>query len=237
MTPAEIKTILDAHGRWLRGEADGKRADLQGANLRGANLLDANLRSADLQGAYLQGAYLQCADLQGTYIDSADLQGAYLQGANLRGAYLQDVYLQDANLRSADLRSANLDGADLRSADLQGAYLQGADLQGADLRGAKELESTFVARDIRYGDLLAILPDLFRAGGKSLEQVVTREHLTCHSWANCPMAVAFDTHRGIDDVPLAWRHWASLFVWAFDSGLLGPERIAQACGVEWEATA
>ena len=172
MTPDQIKTILDAHARWLCGEPGVERADL-----RGADLISADLR-----------------------------------GANLRGA----------NLSSADLRAANLRGANLR---------------GANLRGATMNESDLIARDIRYGDLLAILPDLFAAGGKPLAEVVTREHLTCHSWANCPMAAAFDAHDGIDDVPLAWRPWASLFVWAFDSGLLTPDRIAQACGVEMEPEA
>jgi len=165
MTPDQIKTILDAHARWLRGEPGVERADLSSANLRGANL------------------------------------------------------------SSADLRGANLGDADLR----------GADLIRADLRGANLEESALIARDIRYGDLLAILPELLAAGGKPLAEVVTREHLTCHSWANCPMAAAFDAHDGIDDVPLAWRPWASLFIWAFDSGLLDAEQIAQACGVELEA--
>ena len=72
MTGDEIKAVLDAHARWLRGEG-GKRADLRGADLRGANLW----------GAYLGGA---------------DLGGANLRGANLRGADLQDADLQDARM-------------------------------------------------------------------------------------------------------------------------------------------
>ena len=67
MTPEEIKTILDDHAKWTRGDG-GKRADLEGAYLRGA----------DLEGA----------DLRGAYLGGADLGGAYLGGANLRGADL-----------------------------------------------------------------------------------------------------------------------------------------------------
>ena len=116
MDVQQIKTILDAHGSWLRNEVGGVRADLRDADLRGADLRDADLRGANLQGANLQGANLQGADLYG-----ANLQCANLQGADLRGA---------------DLQGANLRGADLRGADLQGANLRGADLQGADLRDA-----------------------------------------------------------------------------------------------------
>ena len=103
MDVQQIKTILDAHGSWLRNEVGGVRADLRDADLRGADL-----RDADLRGANLQGANLQCANLQG-----ADLRGADLQGANLRGADLRGADLQGANLRGADLQ-----GADLRDADL-----------------------------------------------------------------------------------------------------------------------
>jgi hypothetical protein len=41
VTAAELKTILDAHGQWRRGEEGGIRADLAGANLAGANLAGA----------------------------------------------------------------------------------------------------------------------------------------------------------------------------------------------------
>jgi len=62
MTPDKLKTILDAHAKWVFGDA-GTCANLRGANLRGAYL----------EGAYLEGAYLE---------------GANLEGANLEGAYL-----------------------------------------------------------------------------------------------------------------------------------------------------
>lgn len=49
----KLKAIIDSHGKWLRDEDGGERADLQGAYLQ----------DADLQGAYLQGADLRYADL------------------------------------------------------------------------------------------------------------------------------------------------------------------------------
>ena len=107
ITQEKLNSIIASHGKWMRDEEGGERADLRRADLQGADL-----RRADLQGADLRRADLRRADLQG-----ADLRGAYLRRADLQGA---------------DLRGADLQGADLRGAYLQEAYLQGADLQGAD---------------------------------------------------------------------------------------------------------
>ena len=98
MDEQKLKQILKSHGKWLRGEEGGERANLHGADLRNTNLLGVNLR-----GAYLGGADLRWA--------------------NLRGADLFEADLVEANLFGADLFGANLFGANLR-----GAYLGGADL-------------------------------------------------------------------------------------------------------------
>jgi hypothetical protein len=84
----ELKNILDRHGRYLRNEEGGERANLSYTDLGSANLSYANLSSTDL-----------------SYTD--------LSFANLRFADLRSADLSFANLRFADLRSA-----DLRSADL-----------------------------------------------------------------------------------------------------------------------
>ena len=57
MDEKKLKTILEAHGKWLAGNG-GERADLCNANLRGANLCDANLCNANLCDADLRGADL-----------------------------------------------------------------------------------------------------------------------------------------------------------------------------------
>lgn len=49
----ELKNILDKHGKWLRKESGGERADLCYADLRSANLSSANLRSANIRNANL----------------------------------------------------------------------------------------------------------------------------------------------------------------------------------------
>ena len=58
----KLQEIIKSHGRWLRNEEGGERADLRGANLSGANLRSAYLRSADLSDADLSDA-----DLDKTY--------------------------------------------------------------------------------------------------------------------------------------------------------------------------
>ncbi len=113
ITQEKLNEIIASHGKWLRDEEGGERANLRGADLSGANLSDAYL-----SGAYLSGAYLSGADLSDADLSDADLSDADLSGANL----------SDADLRGADLRGAYLRGADLRDADLSGAYLSGANL-------------------------------------------------------------------------------------------------------------
>lgn len=53
MTAKDLKTILEKHQKWLRGEENGELADLSGANLSRANLSGADLRWANLREADL----------------------------------------------------------------------------------------------------------------------------------------------------------------------------------------
>jgi len=130
-TPDEIKSVLEAHTKWLRNEEGGSRA-----NLRGADLSEANLRGADLSEADLSGADLSEADLSGANLSRANLSRANLSRANLSGANLSGANLRGADLSEADLSGANLSRANLSRANLSGANLRGADLREADLRGA-----------------------------------------------------------------------------------------------------
>ena len=38
ISKAKLKSILDSHAAWLRGEPGGKRADMSRVDLRGANM-------------------------------------------------------------------------------------------------------------------------------------------------------------------------------------------------------
>jgi uncharacterized protein YjbI with pentapeptide repeats len=63
MTADEIRSALDGHAAWLKGEG-GKRLDLREADLSGANLSRAFLRGANLREADLSRANLREADLR-----------------------------------------------------------------------------------------------------------------------------------------------------------------------------
>ena len=82
----KLQEIIKSHGRWLRNEEGGERANLSDADLSGADLSDANLR-----GANLSDANLSDANLSGAYLRGADLSGAYLRGADLDKTYYQVV--------------------------------------------------------------------------------------------------------------------------------------------------
>ena len=70
----KLQEIIKSHGRWLRNEEGGERANLRDAYLSGANLRGADLRDADLSDAYLRDANLSDANLRG-----ADLDKTYYQ--------------------------------------------------------------------------------------------------------------------------------------------------------------
>ena len=129
----KLQEIIKSHGRWLRNEEGGERANLRDAYLSGANLRGAYLSGANLRDAYLSGANLRGADLRDANLSDANLSDAYLSGADLRGANLRDADLSDAYLRDANLSDANLSDAYLSGADLRGANLRDANLSGADL--------------------------------------------------------------------------------------------------------
>ena len=79
ITQEKLKEIIASHGKWLRYENGGERANLGGADLRGAVL----------SGAVLRCAVLRCADLSGADLRDANLGGAVLSGADLNKTYYQ----------------------------------------------------------------------------------------------------------------------------------------------------
>ena len=101
------------HKKWLNGDEDCERADLQDADLSCADLSDADLRCADLSDA----------DLRWANLSNADLMSANLCNANLRHADLCNANLRLANLSHANLCNAHLSHANLRHADLSDAII------------------------------------------------------------------------------------------------------------------
>ena len=72
ITQKKLNEIIESHGKWLRNEEGGEKA-----NLRGADLGDAYLRGADLGGAYLGGADLNKTYYQITRIGSRNATTTY----------------------------------------------------------------------------------------------------------------------------------------------------------------
>jgi hypothetical protein len=116
-------------------------------------------------------------------------------------------------VENAVKQGASLDYASLDRASLRGASLDYASLRGASLRGAT---MPFGETWERY--LSEVVPALLKAGGKEIADVV-KESWECHSWENCPMAVAFSIHR-VDDTPLLLRPRVNEFVQFFDAKLI-----------------
>lgn len=98
ITQEKLNQVITSHGKWLRREDGGERANLRKANLQGVDLHEADLRDADLRGANLRRANLQEANL-----NEADLRDTDLRDTDLRGANLQDANLRRANLQDTDL--------------------------------------------------------------------------------------------------------------------------------------
>jgi hypothetical protein len=118
MNPETLKKSIEDHGKWLRSDPQGVRADLRGANLSGASLSDADLSDADLRGANLSGASLSDADLS-----DADLSGANLSGASLSGASLSDADLSGASGLPAIEKLENIRGLVLEAVNREGCSL------------------------------------------------------------------------------------------------------------------
>ena len=178
-----------------------------------------SLRGADLGGASLGGANLRGAALRGAALVGADLRGADLRGASLRGAALRRADLGGADLRGADLGGADLGGADLGGANLGGADLRGADLRGADLRGADLRGAWLPTGELWETYLEQVVPALLTAGGRTLAEIVASGAWDCHSWVNCPLAVAFGV-TAFSQVPPLHQPRASQFVQFHDARLL-----------------
>lgn len=70
MDQQQLNTVLSEHKKWLKNNAEGKRANLSGAYLRYADLRYADLRGADISDTHIRYANLRYADLGGASTQS-----------------------------------------------------------------------------------------------------------------------------------------------------------------------
>ena len=130
-------------------------------------------------------------------------------------------------VEAAVFDGANLNGARLNGASLIGARLIDASLIGASLDGARLSEDTQLPTGEKWGEYLReTLPALFTAGGRTLGEVATEEHWSCHNWSNCPMHAAFGA-EGISDVPILLRPRVEQFIQLFDARLIPLDAVSK----------
>jgi len=87
------------------------------------------------------------------------------------------------------------------------ADLCGADLRYADLPTSEKWEVY----------LSEVVPALLQVGGKTIAEVTAG--WDCHSWDNCPMALAFNVHNSAD-APALYRPRIEQFIQFFDANLI-----------------
>lgn len=131
ITQEKLKEILASHGKWLRYENGGERANLSGADLSCINLNHTDLRGANLCEANFYGANLY----------GAILCGANLCGANLCGADLSNSSLRATDLRAIDLSNSRFDNANLSTTSLSKTYYQIVRI------GSREATTTYCVED------------------------------------------------------------------------------------------
>lgn len=131
ITQEKLKEILASHGKWLRGENGGEKADLSNADLS-----YINLNHTDLRGVNFYGANLYRANLFG-----ANLSGAKLCGANLCGADLSNSSLRATDFRATDLSNSRFDNANLSTTSLSKTYYQIVRI------GSREATTTYCVED------------------------------------------------------------------------------------------
>jgi len=135
------------------------------------------------------------------------------------------IYSGKAETIAKLLEQAVKEGVYLDGANLNGANLKGANLYCANLNGAILSDKTIIETRETWKQYLAeVVPALLTAGGRELKQVLKPEHWNCHSWENCPMAVAFNT-TGITGIPVLLRPRADQFIRYFDSGVIPLEAV------------
>lgn len=186
----ELNEILKEHELWLKGEGEGKRADLSytnlsGMDLRGVNLKRAILTHTDLVYADLKYANLAYADLRYADLRCADAENVDFMSADLKYAKLSDANLKRANFKYADSRFADFKYADLRYACAISTGFEGCDFESAILRWANLKHADLEGADLKYADI-----SYARLSGALMKDIEVNTHTTGYALA-CPEKGSF----------------------------------------------
>ena len=111
-TQEKLNTILEKHGKWLREDTGGERANLSGANLSGANLSWANLSGTNLSGAKNVNE-VNWNELTAFFSIACPEEGSFIGWKKAHGLIVKLRITDDAKRSSATSRKCRCSKADV----------------------------------------------------------------------------------------------------------------------------
>jgi uncharacterized protein YjbI with pentapeptide repeats len=171
MNANDLKTVLDLHSKWLKGDPSGSRADLSRADLSGADLYAANLNGSNLSGANLRDADLsralgvELALARAPHLTEGAVIGMNAPGVSTSPSLgsireLLDLSLPQPN-RAGWPKGETMDTNELQTVlSLHSKWFEGdptgsrADLRGADLSGAFLYRANLSGADLSGANLM-----------------------------------------------------------------------------------
>lgn len=112
MKTDDLRAVLQKHGKWLRDEEGGERADLSGADLFGANLFRADLSGANLFRAENVND-VNWNELTAFYSIACPEEGAFIGWKTANGFIVKLRITEDAKRSSATSRKCRCSKAEV----------------------------------------------------------------------------------------------------------------------------
>jgi hypothetical protein len=110
-TAQELEVIIENHGKWLRDEDGGEKADLSYSNLSYSNLSYSNLSYSNLRGCNLSGCNMRDCNMRGcnlSYSNLSDCNGLIYISQRSDGYQFFATYRDDKWLIQAGCRLLSL---------------------------------------------------------------------------------------------------------------------------------
>ena len=82
-TAQELEVIIENHGKWLRDEDGGEKADLSYSNLSYSNLRGCNLSGCNMRDCNMRGCNLSYSNLSDCNLSDCNMRGCNLSYSNL----------------------------------------------------------------------------------------------------------------------------------------------------------
>ena len=146
----QLKTIMDAHAKYLAGKASGKRAVFSNVELTG-EFSDIDFSKASFNGVTAE--YV-------TFCDCKFNECQFDEDCNFVNAEFNDCDLTDVEMRNgANFAKASFDNCNFKDANCYGAIFRDTAFWDADLTNVKMLEADFTNADFARCKLDNIMYD------------------------------------------------------------------------------